>query len=72
MSVDAKAWQEDDGCWRAIHDGDCPDTSHEGDAYDLVEVLQGVASCMGVKRVRWELRAYPDSGGKLGLVGWGY
>lgn len=69
MSVDAKAWQDDSGDWHAIHDGDCAMVAHDGTAHDLVEVLTDVAACIKVKRIEWELRAYPD--GKLGMVGWG-
>jgi hypothetical protein len=67
MSADAKAWQDDDGHWHAIHDGDC-DISHDGMACDLVQVLGDVQACMNKSRMRWDLFVYKD--GKAGLRGY--
>lgn len=73
MSADAKAWQEDDGSWHIIHDGECEafdagTVRHHGTAYDLMELLQHIGAALETPSMRWEFRTYP--GGKTGLVGY--
>lgn len=68
MSADAKLWQEEDGHWRAVHDGDCI-AEHEGDAYGLLDVIAEVNACRAPYPIaRWMLTVYPD--GKAGLRGY--
>jgi hypothetical protein len=70
MSADAKLWQDEDGCWHAVHDGDCT-REHEGTAYDMVAVIASVNTCMAPMPItRWMLHVYPD--GHAGLRGFSW
>lgn len=70
MSADAKVWQDDEGDWRAVHDGDCALREHRATAYDLPVVLAEVEACMGHKHfhMRWMLCV--DKDGQPGLKGY--
>lgn len=72
MSADAKVWQDDEGCWHGIHDGECPlAAGHNGGQYDLAALLQEVAECLrgdALYGLRWVLVVYRD--GKPGLKGY--
>jgi hypothetical protein len=67
MSADAKMWQDEDGSWCAVHDGDCT-REHRESHYGLVDVIQSVNACMAPYSIKqWHLHVYPD--GKAGLRG---
>lgn len=69
MSADAKAWTDARGRWHAIHDGECSPVivNHEGDEYELSDVLKRVETCLG-GAIRWQFRSYAN--GLVGLVGY--
>ncbi len=67
MSADAKLWQEENGDWCAVHDGDCRQAHRESE-YGLLDVIRTVNECMTPSPIlRWYLYVYPD--GKAGLRG---
>jgi hypothetical protein len=70
MSADAKVWQDDEGDWHAIHDGECSHAvEHRGTEYDLESILREVAVCMEKPAgLRWVQFIYTD--GKAGLKGY--
>ena len=73
MSADAKANPDKTGYfWTGCHDGEC--RRHSGGVHDvglpLLELLQDMEACRGVRIVRWEIHTYPD--GSHGLKGWSY
>ena len=70
MSADAKIWQDDEGNWHGVHDGDCLlEFPHLETAYDLLQLIIDIEECANEgRRMRWEFRIYPD--GKAGLIGY--
>lgn len=69
MSADAKMWNDDNGDWHGIHDGEClRELGHHGNAYMFQEIVDDMAECMKPAPItRWVLHVYPD--GKAGLRG---